>query len=248
MKVKIRKQTVDTLKCGNPKAAVKGVVTTFMATQEVLKKAKTLKANFVITHEPLFYNHLDETLWLKGDPVYRAKARFLRDSELAVWRLHDTYHDKKPDGITEGMMEELGWKDYQEKPGSRFLKFPSWKAQRIADMAKKALKLRVVRIAGDPEMKCRRVATLFGACGGKRQMADLRRNDVDVLICGESPEWETCEYVRDACAQGRPKTMIVLGHAPSEEAGMEHFAKWLAPRISGIPVRFVPAGNPFRWV
>ena len=79
-------------------------------------------------------------------------------------------------------------------------------------------------------------------------MRDLRHSDVDAIICGESPEWETCEYVRDACAQGRSKALIVLGHAPSEEGGMDHFAKWLAPRIPGIPVKFVPAGNPFRVV
>ncbi len=246
MKVSLRKKTVDTLKCGDPKSKVKGVVTTFLATQEVLQKAKSLGANFVITHEPIFYNHLDETRWLEGDPVFRAKREFLKKSGLTVWRLHDTYHDKRPDGIVEGMMKRLGWEKFQEEPGSRYLLFPSWTARRIAQSAKKALGIPVVRVAGNPGMKCRRVATLFGAWGGTRQMADLRKDDVDAVICGESPEWETCEYVRDACTQGRPKALVVLGHAPSEESGMEHFAQWLAPRVPGIPVRFVPAGNPFK--
>src|SRR5579859_98648 len=187
MNVPRRKKTVDTVKWGNAKATVRGVTTTFLATQEVLKKSKALGANFVITHEPIFYNHLDETGWLQDDPVYQAKTKFLRQSGLAVWRLHDTYHDKKPDGIVEGMMENLGWTRYQEEPGSRFLKFPSWSAGKIAGEAKKALGLQMARIAGDPKKKCRKVATLFGAWGGVKQMADLRRDDVDAIICGESP-------------------------------------------------------------
>ena len=42
------------------------------------------------------------------------------------------------------------------------------------------------------------------------------------------------------------KAMIVLGHAASEEAGMAFFARWLAPKLPGVPVHFVPAGSAFR--
>jgi putative NIF3 family GTP cyclohydrolase 1 type 2 len=73
------------------------------------------------------------------------------------------------------------------------------------------------------------------------------RDDIDVVVCGETPEWETCEYVRDSAAAGRKKALIVLGHCDSEEAGMEYLAEWLRPLFPGVPVHFVPAGNPFAY-
>ena len=65
-----------------------------------------------------------------------------------------------------------------------------------------------------------------------------------MLITGETPEWETVEYVRDAQAQGKMKYLILMGHAHSEEAGMEYCAEWLQTFIKEVPVQFVPAGNP----
>ena len=56
-----RAQTVDTFKAGNPEALVRGIATTGMATFDVLKRAAGEGRNFVITHEPTFYNHLDQT-------------------------------------------------------------------------------------------------------------------------------------------------------------------------------------------
>ena len=70
---------------------------------------------------------------------------------------------------------------------------------------------------------------------------------VDVLVCGEAPEWQTAEYVRDALACGQNKALIVLGHEPSEEAGMAYLAEWLKPRVMGIPITHVPAGDPLNY-
>lgn len=75
----------------------------------------------------------------------------------------------------------------------------------------------------------------------------LRRDDVQVLVIGEAHEWETVEYVADAAAAGMDKALIVIGHIPSEQAGMEEFAHWLAPLVKETTVRFVPAVDPFRF-
>jgi hypothetical protein len=73
----------------------------------------------------------------------------------------------------------------------------------------------------------------------------LERDDVEVLLVGEIPEWETILYVRDAAQQGRRKALILLGHVTSEEAGMENCAKWLKPMFPGMPVTFIAAGEPY---
>jgi hypothetical protein len=49
--------TVDTLKAGSRDTKVTGVVTTMFATVAVIKKTIELGANFIIAHEPTFYNH-----------------------------------------------------------------------------------------------------------------------------------------------------------------------------------------------
>jgi putative NIF3 family GTP cyclohydrolase 1 type 2 len=50
---------VDTFKIGDPSTVVTGVVTTSMATLEVLQKAVQAGANFVITAAPTFYSKAD---------------------------------------------------------------------------------------------------------------------------------------------------------------------------------------------
>ena len=52
-------ETVDTFKAGNPDTAVRGIAVTMMATMDVLERASAEGLNFVITHEPTFYSHLD---------------------------------------------------------------------------------------------------------------------------------------------------------------------------------------------
>src|SRR4051794_739129 len=56
-----REQTVDTIKAGDPETPVTGIATTMMATFDVLRRASAAGANLVITHEPVFYTHLDST-------------------------------------------------------------------------------------------------------------------------------------------------------------------------------------------
>ena len=50
---------VDTFKAGDPSTIVTGVVTTSMATLEVLQKAVQARANFIITAAPTFYSRAD---------------------------------------------------------------------------------------------------------------------------------------------------------------------------------------------
>src|SRR4051812_27910827 len=56
-----QQQTVDTFKAGDPDTPVTGVATTMMATYDVLTRAAAEGKNLVITHEPTFYGHLDQT-------------------------------------------------------------------------------------------------------------------------------------------------------------------------------------------
>ena len=54
------------------------------------------------------------------------------------------------------------------------------------------------------------------------------------------------EYVDDAIAAGMAKGLVIIGHIPSEQVGMEEAARWIGTFVREVPVRFVPARDPFR--
>ncbi|MFC3800654.1 Nif3-like dinuclear metal center hexameric protein [Cohnella sp. GCM10012308] len=232
-------ETVDTLKSGNPDEEVRGIAVVFMATYDVIRRAVASGANLIITHEPTYYNHLDETDWLRGDPVYERKQSLIASSGVTIFRLHDYIHRYKPDGIIDGMLHALGWGAYADPDQPWLLTLPNEAAhtvRSIAEEVKSKLGIDSVQVAGDPELPVTRFAFAVGAPGGSRQMALLKEPDVELLIAGETNEWETNEYVRDAADMGLNKALIILGHQKSEELGMRTVVKLLRDAFPALPV------------
>ncbi len=117
--------TVDTTKAGDPTQPVKGIVTTMFATDAIIQKTIDLGANFIIAHEPTFYNHTDETDWLGDDPVLQFKRALLNKHGIVVWRFHDGIHAHKPDGIRMGVMQALGWEKYYDEANPPLVSLPA---------------------------------------------------------------------------------------------------------------------------
>jgi putative NIF3 family GTP cyclohydrolase 1 type 2 len=242
------KDTVDTIKAGNPSQPVNGIITTFLASQAVLQKAVELGANFVITHEPTFYNHLDNVDWLVDDPIYQTKRDFIMDHHLVVWRFHDNLHTNQPDPTFAGITAALGWEGYVDPTNAALFNLPSVSLKDLTRTIKDRLGIRTLRVIGRPEITCQKAGILVGAWGGTNQMLTWKKADLDVLIVGETPEWETVEYARDAMIQGRNKALIITGHANSEEPGMHWLVNWLQEKFPEIPIHHVPVGDPFEFV
>jgi putative NIF3 family GTP cyclohydrolase 1 type 2 len=238
-------KTVDTFKAGNPQDQVTGIVATFIVTMDVLNKAVELNCNLIFTHEPTFYNHLDQVEHLKNDPVYQEKLKFINDNGLIIFRFHDHWHRTNPDGIFTGMINKLGWQGNQVESGELIFEFNESTLGVFAAELKVIFENSPVRVIGDPDMKFKKVGLSPGAPGYMSHVRMLERDDVEVLVGGEVPEWESITYVRDAEGLGLKKAMILLGHVNSEEAGMEYLAEWLKGILEDVPVHFVPAGDPF---
>jgi putative NIF3 family GTP cyclohydrolase 1 type 2 len=240
-------ETIDTFKAGNPKTIVTGIVTTFTPTMAVLAQAVENNCNLIISHEPTFYNHADEVKWLENDPVYKTKLDYINEHHIVIWRFHDHWHNTpgKPDGILLGMMDTLKWKSYEDAKDSTIFNLPETTLKELAVYLKNQLKIKALRVIGDPELKVSRIAFLPGAYGGQRHVKALEKEGVQVLLIGESNEWEGIAYITDAVGQKRNQAMILLGHVPSEESGMKECAKWLGSFLPGVPIKFIPAGEPF---
>lgn len=240
--------TVDTFKAGNPDAPVTGIAVTMMATLEVLKRAAAAGNNLVITHEPTFFSHLDKPDELaegEKDPVLAEKRAFIEKHGLIIWRFHDHWHARKPDGIQAGMVRALGWDKFQDPENQYLFTVPQTTLEALAAEIKSHLRIHLMRVVGDPRMPVTRVAMSPGAAGFANETKALEMSGVQVLVMGETREWETVEYVADAVSEGKQKALVILGHIPSEQAGMEECARWLKGFVTEVPVNFVPAAEPF---
>jgi putative NIF3 family GTP cyclohydrolase 1 type 2 len=239
--------TVDTIKAGDPDQPVKGIVTTMFATEAVIAKAIGLGANFIIAHEPTYYNHLDETAWLGNDPVFKAKERILKEHGICVWRFHDGIHAHKPDGIRMGVLQALGWDSYYHEDTPAVMTLPEMSLKEMMMHLKKRLGIEHLKYIGDPGQVCSKIVLLPGAAGGKSQIGMIEQYQPDLLICGELNEWETSEYVRDARYIGGKIALVVLGHSVSEEPGMEWLVPVLQQKAPGVKVTHAVSGDAFSW-
>lgn len=240
-------ETVDTFKAGDPDSPISGIAVTMMATYDVLERAAASGRNLVITHEPTFYSHLDTTAELEkqNDQVLADKQKFIKDHNLVVWRFHDHWHMRNPDGILLGMTKTLGWTQYQHADTPHLFTFPETTLESFGEQIKSKLNVRGLRMVGSPNAKFTKIGFLPGAAGSARQIAMLERSDVELLVVGETVEWETVEYVADAVSEGKRKALIIIGHIPSEQAGMEECTSWLKTFVTEVPIEFIDAKEPF---
>jgi putative NIF3 family GTP cyclohydrolase 1 type 2 len=244
--VEWKNDTVDTFKAGNPDAPVTGVAVTMMATMDVLQRASAKGLNFIITHEPTFYSHLDKPEGVpQDDPVWTEKRAFIEKHGLVVWRFHDHWHMRDPDGIEAGNVHALGWEKFQRPQNQYLFVIPERSLRDLAHEVSAKLGSPVVRVVGDPDMKVTKVGFSPGSAGSQPEIHALEQDDVQVLMVGETREWETVEYAADAVSEGREKALIVIGHIPSEQSGMEECTRWLKSFVKDIPIEFVPARQPF---
>lgn len=241
-------QTRDTFKAGDPQTPVTGIAVTMMATQAVLQRAVANGQNLIITHEPTFFDDPDKAETVsqgEEDHVLADKRAFIARNHLVIWRFHDHWHRMHPDGIQLGNVHTLGWEKFQD-PGNQYLfTIPETTVGKLADEVRKKFAIAAIRIVGDREMKVTRVALSPGFAGAKREIAALEMPDVQVLLAGETREWETVEYVADAVTQGKHKALIVLSHVPSEQQGMDECVRWLKTFVTEVPVQFVATPDPF---
>jgi len=239
--------TVDTIKSGSGDIPVTGIVTTMFATVTVIKAAIKLKANFIIAHEPSFYNHQDDLNWVENNTVVKEKKELLEKNQITVWRFHDYWHRMKPDGILHGILLKTEWLTFNPKEENVF-QLPAQPLIDIIRHLKSTLHIPNLRYIGDPSGTCSIVALMPGAAGGQRQIQTMITGKADLIIVGESNEWETPEFVRDSRALGKQWSMIELGHAYSEDPGMDWLVQWLQPKLPGIRINHISSGELFTWM
>ena len=238
-----------------------GIVTSCWASADVVKEAKRLGANLIITHEALFWNHGDDMRWLQRseNKTYQLKKALLDDAEVVVWRDHDHIHAGIPmgdgkyvDGIFYGLLKQLGWTNYvvDDPRALMTLEIPETSAKDIAKHLITSLHLNGARIIGSPDTMVRRITIPYHILDdAKPQIRKADRDDIDMFLGMELIDFTLSEYIRDASQLGQNKVIVTVGHFNSEEPGMKYMTEWVDTAIGeDIPAHFVKSGDMYHYV
>ncbi len=221
----------DTFKIGGPDMAVTGISTSFGGNLSVLQASLKQGLNMLIVHEPTFWSDGDVVGRVQDDPLYRYKLDWARKNNLIVWRDHDNAHAMRPDIIFVGWSKAMGWAAYSTDPvRNNSYTLPPTTLGELARYVMQRLKLRSVRVIGDPNLPVTKVAV-----GRGYTLPD----DADAKIASDIREWDAFEYARDAVYAGRKKGLIVISHEAHEDTGMNAFADYLRPLVPEVPVKYI---------
>lgn len=236
--------TVDTIKYGSENEEVFKIGVTLFPHYNVIKEAKDNGVNLLICHEPLFYRD-DERPLPYG--FIREKEMLIKNSGMTIFRFHDHAHCMSPDLIFNGQMNALGLKGEYVKGKyfgvNRFILQKSITTIELAKMIERKWKIKHVRIAGSRDNIIKTISCGFGSTFYKKE----ELIECDTFLCGECCEWSDAEFVRDFSLIERNKSIIVLGHSNSEEAGMKLLTKILKDNFPCVETEYFASGDVFSY-
>lgn len=235
----------DTFKFGGPDTVVTGIATTMFASYDAIRHAAQAGCNLIIPHEDVFWNDPDRTDLVSADPTYLQKIAFMREHNIAVFRMHDHMHAQRPDFTYVGAARALGLESrYETAPQSHHFTLPPTTLGALAAGFQRRLGIQALRVVGAPAARVSRVLLGVGYA-----TPAINSPEVDVVVSGEQQESDGAldgpAYVMDAAALGLPKGWIMLGHNVSEEQGMLEMARWIKAFVPEVPVQLVRSGEPF---
>jgi putative NIF3 family GTP cyclohydrolase 1 type 2 len=250
---------------GSPDTVVTGIATTFTPTYEVLKRSITAGKNTIICRETPFYSRGERApvAWRNGtappkellekDATARAKTEFIESNKLVIIKLADNWDARKTDAQLRGLAMALDWGKYHlarkgdtdvYRPGNEYFSLPETSLGRLVAGIQSKLRLRGIRVIGNPESQVSKAALTHGFLLVAELQRVMAEPGVDFVVGGEPVEWEATEYFQDLIAAKMSKGLILLGNEGSEEPGSGEVAAWLKTFVKEVPVEWMPAGEP----
>ncbi len=224
-----RAKTVDTVKMGDPSRAVTKAGVCWYPSIHDITRAIEEGCDLLITHEPLFWDHLDR----QDGPHRKTEPGLLRrkvieDAGLVVLRAHDTWDQWPGIGIRDSWAAglELGKPVHTSQghnyhaiyaiPPQPLRTFAQHVAKKVAPLGEDS-----VQVIGDPERVVSRPALGVGCIGPDQ---DILRAGADVIIvCYDgAPYWAVRERLVEAGA-----AVVTVEHGSSEMWGLENLCTHL---------------------
>jgi hypothetical protein len=255
--VSLPDRPVDGFKAGKESAIVRGIAVTSMATMEVLRKAGNSRLNLVLSFEPTFFGRNDgeSAAGVRGgggpggagvaadDPILLAKRQFIQGNGMVVYRLHDQWAARKENEHAKALANAMGWTRAAGDSATDYQINPAPLSEIVAQVRAKLQTRGGLRVVGDPHGQIRRVVVLPGVQNIATLVAKLP--STDLILAGETRDWEGAEYFSDASAAGLNKGLITVGKVVSADPGMRACAAWIRTFVKEVPVQWISAGEPF---
>jgi putative NIF3 family GTP cyclohydrolase 1 type 2 len=256
----------DGILFGSGDTIVSGIATTFTPTLEVLRKAVASGKNTIVCREAPFYSRGERfpSYYREGavppqelidkDAVCRAKRDFISDHSLVIVRFSDNWDARETDGQLIALARALSWTDRHASATAGAGRFdtsnvyydlPPVSLNERALSIQTSLKLRSTRVVGNPNAQVQKAALTHGLLLVDHIERILEEPGVDVVVAGDTVEWEGAPYFQDLVSAGLAKGIILIGDEASEEPGSGEVARWLSSFIHEVPVEWIPAGEPF---
>lgn len=231
-------KTVDTFKAGDPNAELTGIAVGWMSYSWALERAAELGCNLFVTHEPTYWDHLDNPSAAALARTAAAKRRWIEEHRMVILRCHDLWDQMPEIGIPDswGAFLELGtplvsdrfYRVY-EVSGLTAGEIAARVAERVASYGQ-----RVVQLSGDPAASVSRLALGTGAITPFIEM--IERYEANIVVCSDDGSW-TWRDGAYAIDSGIP--LIRVNHAVSELPGIRNLAEHLAKAFPSTPVHHI---------
>ncbi len=235
-------KTVDQFMHGNPEAEVRGIATTWLATDACLREAARRGLNFVIAHEGAFYPQYQGTA--SGDRHHAQKRRLLDELGLTLMRCHDTW-DRMPDvGIPDAWTAFLGF-PAEPRPVESFYRICLVEGRTVEEVAQAVLERvrplgqETVGIVGDRGKRVHRLAVGTGAITRLPAMHDL---GADVVLATDDGISTTSGGL---WSLDLDVPMLVVNHATGEVPGMQAMVSYIQQHFPDVPVEYLDSGFPY---
>jgi len=250
-------ETCDGFKFGDQTTEIKGTAVTWMATMSVIETAISHGHNFIVTHEPTFYNLFkilpfpcpksrdrDQIEDFENDLVYRKKIDYLSRNNMVVYRLHDTWDTLDAYGILDSWATALSFNKMIAFDGHhKVYEISPIPLGELGKQIKRRMKLKCIRIVGKLESIARKIGLGVGAWGTIDNLKACMKMGADVFVTGETCEWQTVRFAEDCGI-----AMIVVGHINSENFGMRNLARFLRNAFPHLNVEFIDAEDPYHYL
>jgi putative NIF3 family GTP cyclohydrolase 1 type 2 len=239
--------TVDTVWFGDGKRQVHKGGVCWMPSIENLRSAHRAGCDLLITHEPLFWEHLPTGRhWYDKQPGV-TKRKFLEETGIVVARAHDTWDNWPEIGIRDSWARGLGltnrirdgsswrWHGLYEIPEQTLADFAQYIADRVRPLGEDS-----VQVIGWPETKVSRPSLGVGCGCPDAEMVSLG-SDV-LLVCYDgAPYWSTRQRLAEMGV-----AIITVEHGTSEMWGIESLCRHLSETFPEIKFEYF-AEHPRTW-